>query len=154
MELIRGLHNLRPRHRGCVATIGAFDGVHLGHQAVLEHLQNKAEELQLQTQLSTKRTEVIAARQKLRAILLDPKSAGVDVDGLRAAIDLNALGEQYPRYGYLMLHSLLRAEGLVVNRKRTYRLYTELGMQVRAKRRKKLVRPRVPMALPTRPNER
>ena len=24
MELIRGLHNLRPRHRGCVATIGAL----------------------------------------------------------------------------------------------------------------------------------
>jgi putative transposase len=67
---------------------------------------------------------------------------------------LKALGEQYPRYGYLMLHALLRAEGLVTNRKRTYRLYTELGMQVRTKRRKKLVRPRVPMAVPTRPNER
>lgn len=38
MELIRGLHNLRPRHHGCVATIGAFDGVHLGHQAVIRHL--------------------------------------------------------------------------------------------------------------------
>ena len=47
MELIRGLHNLRPKHRGCVATIGAFDGVHLGHQAVLNHLQDKAAELQL-----------------------------------------------------------------------------------------------------------
>ena len=67
---------------------------------------------------------------------------------------LKALGEQYPRYGYLMLHSLLRAEGLVVNRKRTYRLYIELGMQVRTKRRKKLVRPRIAMAVPTRPNER
>jgi len=67
---------------------------------------------------------------------------------------LKALGEQYPRYGYLMLHGLLRAEGMVENRKRTYRLYTELGMQVRTKRRKKLVRPRVPMAVPTRPNER
>ncbi|GAB3281164.1 bifunctional riboflavin kinase/FAD synthetase [Parahaliea aestuarii] len=42
MELIRGLHNLRPRHRGCVATIGAFDGVHLGHQAVIRHLLEKA----------------------------------------------------------------------------------------------------------------
>jgi len=44
MELIRGLHNLRPRHRGCVATAGAFDGVHLGHQAVLRHLEGKAAE--------------------------------------------------------------------------------------------------------------
>jgi len=67
---------------------------------------------------------------------------------------LKALGEQYPRYGYLMLHGMLRSEGLVENRKRTYRLYTELEMQVRTKRRKKLVRPRVPMAVPTRPNER
>ncbi len=44
MELIRGLHNLRPRHRGCVATIGNFDGVHLGHQAVLGQLAEKAAE--------------------------------------------------------------------------------------------------------------
>jgi riboflavin kinase / FMN adenylyltransferase len=35
MELIRGLHNINSRHRGCVLTIGNFDGVHLGHQAVL-----------------------------------------------------------------------------------------------------------------------
>ncbi len=44
MELIRGLHNLRPRHRGCVATIGNFDGVHLGHQSVLGQLAEKADE--------------------------------------------------------------------------------------------------------------
>ena len=67
---------------------------------------------------------------------------------------LKALAEQYPRYGYLMLHGLLRQEGLVTNRKRTYRLYTALKLQVRTKRRKKLVRPRVPMAVPIRPNER
>jgi len=47
MELIRGLHNLRPRHHGCVATIGAFDGVHLGHQAVIHHLLEKSVELAL-----------------------------------------------------------------------------------------------------------
>ena len=47
MELIRGLHNLRPRHHGCVATIGAFDGVHRGHQAVIAHLLEKSGEFQL-----------------------------------------------------------------------------------------------------------
>ena len=47
MELIRGLHNLRPRHHGCVATIGAFDGVHLGHRAVINHLLEKAAEFAL-----------------------------------------------------------------------------------------------------------
>ncbi|MHB8455668.1 MAG: bifunctional riboflavin kinase/FAD synthetase [Acidiferrobacterales bacterium] len=49
MELIRGLHNLQPRHRGCVATIGNFDGVHLGHQAVIGQLAEKASELRLPT---------------------------------------------------------------------------------------------------------
>ncbi|TRW50286.1 bifunctional riboflavin kinase/FAD synthetase [Aliidiomarina halalkaliphila] len=43
MELIRGLHNIRPEHRGCVLTIGNFDGVHLGHQAVLEQVHAQAE---------------------------------------------------------------------------------------------------------------
>ena len=49
MELIRGLHNLRPRHRGCVATIGAFDGVHHGHRKVLNQLIDKGRELGLPT---------------------------------------------------------------------------------------------------------
>jgi riboflavin kinase / FMN adenylyltransferase len=38
MELIRGLHNLRPAHRGGVATIGNFDGVHIGHRRILDQL--------------------------------------------------------------------------------------------------------------------
>jgi len=42
MQLIRGSHNLRPAHRGCVATIGNFDGVHLGHQAVFAALRQRA----------------------------------------------------------------------------------------------------------------
>ncbi len=36
MELIRGLHNLRDKHRGCVLTIGNFDGLHRGHQALVD----------------------------------------------------------------------------------------------------------------------
>lgn len=42
MELIRGLHNLRPRHRGCVATIGNFDGLHRGHRAVIAQCRARA----------------------------------------------------------------------------------------------------------------
>ena len=67
---------------------------------------------------------------------------------------LKVLAEQYPRYGYPTLHDLLKAEDLVCNRKRTYRLYREEGLQVRTKRRKRLSRPRVPMAVPGRVNER
>ena len=68
--------------------------------------------------------------------------------------ELKGLAEQYPRYGYLMLHGMLKAKRLVQNRKRTYRLYTELGLQVRTKRRRKLQRPRVPLPVPSRANER
>jgi riboflavin kinase / FMN adenylyltransferase len=47
MQIIRNLQNLKPHHHGCVATIGNFDGVHLGHQAVLGQLAEKADELNL-----------------------------------------------------------------------------------------------------------
>lgn len=47
MQLIRGLHNLRPEHRGNAVTIGNFDGVHLGHQAMVSALKQQAEALSL-----------------------------------------------------------------------------------------------------------
>ena len=53
MELIRGRHNLRPHHRGCAVTIGAFDGVHLGHQSVLTHLRQQAVSLRVPTTVVT-----------------------------------------------------------------------------------------------------
>jgi len=46
-SFIRGAHNLRPWHTGCVATLGSFDGVHLGHQAVLQQLVDLAKQTQL-----------------------------------------------------------------------------------------------------------
>lgn len=67
---------------------------------------------------------------------------------------LKTLAAEHSRYGYLMLHGLLKAEGLVTNKKRTWRLYTEEGLQVRTKKRKKLTRPRLPMAVPEAPNQR
>ena len=67
---------------------------------------------------------------------------------------LKELAEIYPRYGCRMLHHLLKQEGLVINKKPTERLYRALSLQVRTRRRKKLVRVRVPMEVPTTPNQR
>lgn len=43
MEFIRNLHNLHAGHKGCAATIGNFDGVHLGHQAIIRQLRSAAD---------------------------------------------------------------------------------------------------------------
>jgi len=44
MELVRGLHNIAERHRGCVLTVGNYDGVHLGHQQMIALLKRRAAE--------------------------------------------------------------------------------------------------------------
>lgn len=80
------------------------------------------------------------------------KPEGRDDAALRAR--LKTLAEKYPCYGYPTLHSMLRIEGLVRNPKRTYRIYREEGLQVRTKRRQKLTRPRIPMIVPIRANDR
>jgi len=67
---------------------------------------------------------------------------------------LLTLATQRPRWGYRRLHWLLRREGHAVNRKRVYRLYRELGLVVRRRKRKRVAVPRTPLALPTRPTER
>ena len=53
MELIRGLLNLHERQRGCAVTIGTYDGVHLGHQALLRRLKEHAAQLALPTVVLT-----------------------------------------------------------------------------------------------------
>ncbi len=42
MKLIRGLQALRQDTRGCAVTVGAYDGIHLGHQALLSRLGTRA----------------------------------------------------------------------------------------------------------------
>ena len=45
MRLLRGLSHLQQQDTGCVATIGNFDGVHLGHQAIIQRVLSKAKSL-------------------------------------------------------------------------------------------------------------
>jgi len=47
MRLLRGLSDLEPFQNGCVMTIGNFDGVHLGHQSVIEKLAERGKTLNL-----------------------------------------------------------------------------------------------------------
>jgi putative transposase len=74
----------------------------------------------------------------------------------------DALGEklkekaaQRPRFGYRRLHVLLAREGLKVNHKRVFRVYQDLKLQVKVRRRKCTAKyrgePRIDV---TRPNQR
>ena len=76
-----------------------------------------------------------------------------DDTGLRER--LHALAAERRRFGYRRLHVLLRREGLVVNRKRTQRLYSEEGLSVRRRRgRKRATGTRAPILTVAAPNAR
>jgi len=65
---------------------------------------------------------------------------------------LRELAAAKPRYGYRMLHLVLRREGWRDNRKRVYRIYRLEGLAVRRRRRKRLrsqlrVQPPAPMKI-------
>jgi len=45
MQLIRGVTGLRGRSKGCALTIGTYDGIHLGHQALLARVSDHAKRL-------------------------------------------------------------------------------------------------------------
>jgi putative transposase len=67
---------------------------------------------------------------------------------------LRELVETWTRAGYRQLCRLLRREGWEVNHKRVYRLYRELRLQVRVRRRRRLKRqPRAPLEAPKGRNE-
>jgi putative transposase len=68
---------------------------------------------------------------------------------------LRELGAERRRFGYRRLHVLLRQEGLVMNRKKTQRLYREEGLSVRRRRgRKRATGTRAPLIAVAVPNAR
>lgn len=68
---------------------------------------------------------------------------------------IRELAHQRRRFGCPRIHLMLRREGLVINHKRTERIYREEGLSLRKrKRRKTAAMTRVILPAPIRPNER
>ncbi|VAW53496.1 FMN adenylyltransferase / Riboflavin kinase [hydrothermal vent metagenome] len=53
MKIIRGLHNCKTQQQNGVLSIGNFDGLHLGHQKMLEQLHTEAKRLNTHSALMT-----------------------------------------------------------------------------------------------------
>ncbi len=67
---------------------------------------------------------------------------------------LSELALERRRFGYRRLHALLRREGIEINHKRVYRLYSDAGLAVRKRRKRKGVAvEREPLVLPEAPNQ-
>lgn len=79
MRLLRGLHNLHlaqaELQHGCVLTIGNFDGVHLGHGAILQQVHTLATQLGLPS--------VVMVFEPLPIEYFSPESAPVRLMNLR-----------------------------------------------------------------------
>jgi putative transposase len=88
--------------------------------------------LQEKFQTSTRRACGLVQLNRSTSYYRDRKR---DDAGLRMRI--RELAQSRPRFGYLRIHILLRREGWIVNRKRVHRIYTQEGLQLRIKQRKK-----------------
>lgn len=67
---------------------------------------------------------------------------------------MQELAGQYRRWGLISIHDVCKREGLVVNRKRSLRLYRQLKLQIRLRPKKGKVKVvRIPIAKPQAPNQ-
>ena len=81
------------------------------------------------------------------------RSTRDDDAGLREK--LRELANQRRRFGYRRLHILLPRQGIMINRKKTQRIYQEEGLAVRRRRsRKRAVGTRAPAPVLALPNQR
>ena len=79
------------------------------------------------------------------------RSKGPNDEVLRQRMRI--LAQERRRFGCPKLHILLKREGLVINHKRTERIYQEEGLSLRKKRKKKICRLRIELPKPAEPNE-
>ena len=72
----------------------------------------------------------------------------------RIVTRMKELAQKKPRYGVRRIHVLLKKEGLVINHKRTERLYKQEGLALRTKLKKKLpITLRAPLPVPSSIND-
>ena len=90
MQLIRGLHNLRDASRGCVLSIGNYDGVHLGHQALLAELRKHSADTGLPATVltfePTPREYFAPAQAPRRVLTLRDKLAALAAHGVQRVV--------------------------------------------------------------------
>jgi putative transposase len=85
----------------------------------------------------------VSIRRACRALPLDTssyhyQSRRTDPAFLKKRI--KEICETQVRYGYRRMHYILRRDGWAVNLKKVYRLYRELGLQLRSKTRRRRVK--------------
>lgn len=122
MEIIRGPFNIKPEHRGNVVTLGNFDGVHRGHQQLIDQLCIKAAEHGLPSLLVTfepqPREFFAGAQVPPRLTRLREKAALLDRTGLERLLLLpfNERTANTPATWITddLLHGLLGAKHVVV----------------------------------------
>lgn len=105
---------------------------------------------QLITKGLSERRALAAVRMSASAFRYVPRPDGNGE--LRERIQ--ALAQRHKRYGVGMIHLKLRQAGMLVNYKRVERLYQEAQLQVRRRKRKKvLLSERQPLGRPTMANQ-
>jgi putative transposase len=76
-------------------------------------------------------------------------------DDAAIRVRMRELALERRRFGYRRLGILLAREGITMNRKKLFRIYTEEGLKVRRRRgRKRALGTRAPMTVPQSPNQR
>ena len=100
----------------------------------------------------------MSERRACRVVGADRKSMryrSTRPDDADVRMRLRELAQQRRRFGYRRLHILLRRDGLLINRKKTQRLYTEEGLTVRKRRsRRRAVGARAAPPVVALPNQR